>query len=82
LQTILDTGVFRNCNVLVAKLRDKRNQPLNEQEFTRLFNCDYTQRENFDLLFTLIDTSNSGRIGKEELRRANAKYCTGIIPYD
>lgn len=39
-----------------------------------MFNFDFDDRENFEILFKLIDTSDSGRIGREEMKRANTKY--------
>lgn len=37
------------------------------------------QQENFELLFNLIDTSGSGKIGKDELKAANNQYCTHTV---
>ncbi len=34
----------------------------------------YLKKENFDLLFNLIDSNNTGKIGKDEFRKAASDY--------
>ncbi|KAM3128363.1 hypothetical protein pb186bvf_019553 [Paramecium bursaria] len=69
IEILRTTNMDRNCDLLIKKLELHRGKQINREEFTQLFDFDYQRKENFDLMFSLLDSSKSGKITKDELKR-------------
>jgi hypothetical protein len=82
-QELLDylntSTIKRNCSILIDKLNQllKQKNPVKELEakqFLSLFELDLADRENFKLVFNLVDQSRSDSIGIQELNTVNLNY--------
>ncbi|CAD8123161.1 unnamed protein product [Paramecium sonneborni] len=69
LQLLQEAGLEKNCQMLTKKLNMKKNENLNLIQFAQCFNFDPDVYENFEMLFQIIDSSNSKKISKQELKK-------------
>ncbi|CAD8162149.1 unnamed protein product (macronuclear) [Paramecium tetraurelia] len=69
LEILQTTGLDRNCELLVKKLENLRGNQLDLNQFTEQFNFNYNLYENFEMIFQIMDTTNSGKISKDELKK-------------
>ncbi|CAD8125754.1 unnamed protein product [Paramecium sonneborni] len=69
LEILQTTGLDRNCELLVKKMENLRGQQLDIHQFTEQFNFNYNLYENFEMIFQIMDTTNSGKISKDELKK-------------
>lgn len=60
----------------MKKLELLRGKSLELDEFVALFNFHYSDYDNFNMIFSMIDSSNSGRISRDELRKQNEIWGT------
>ncbi|CAD8126239.1 unnamed protein product [Paramecium sonneborni] len=69
LEILQTTGLDRNCELLVKKLENLRGHQLDLPQFTEQFNFNYNLYENFEMIFQIMDTTDSGKLSKDELKK-------------
>ncbi|CAK66179.1 unnamed protein product (macronuclear) [Paramecium tetraurelia] len=69
LELLQESGMDRSCQLLYKKLHKKRNENLNLNQFAESFHYDSSDFDNFEMLFQIMDTSNSKKISKQELKK-------------
>jgi len=79
LEYLNTSTIKRNCSILIDKLNGltRQKNPIKELEakqFLSLFELDLADRENFKLVFNLVDQSRSDSIGLQELNTVNLNY--------
>jgi len=72
-------SVRKNCTILIDKcntlLKSKNTiKELDPRQFMQLFDLDLAERENFRLVFNVVDQSRSDSIGIHELNSLNQNY--------
>ncbi|CAD8110561.1 unnamed protein product [Paramecium primaurelia] len=69
LDLLQESGLNKSCQLLYKKLQKKKMDNLNLNQFAECFHYDANDYENFKMLFQIMDTSNSQKISKQELKK-------------
>ncbi|CAD8203476.1 unnamed protein product [Paramecium pentaurelia] len=69
LELLQESGLNKSCQLLQKKLQKKKMDNLNLNQFAECFHYDANDYENFKMLFQIMDTSNSQKISKQELKK-------------